>query len=317
MKTNYLLIAAASAMLMTSCGGSNTGDTTDSTVQEEVDATPVTVTVDEIGSEFVGDMGDYAAIIPGQYTLTQKGSRLELNLKFKALEESSDDISGSSFVMLADNDGNELERLYLYGGQTALNNAIHNSDFNGEYELTFTTHADDAKAVMEKVKKVKAGELKVSTSSSTSSSSTSAAGLDGSGLSKTLSEYGVTYECVHDPVENDEFVKNFDPKKALKDKDMLIQAWEIYQEEMLRYQFAPGKSGMDNPEAFARYNKIDGILHPGDGYSDDDPIGYMQNREYSFGTSEDFTPAQRERLTKFMEKLEKARDDWRAAEAKN
>lgn len=127
---------------------------------------------------------------------------------------------------------------------------------------------------------------------------------------KVLSEYGVEYTCVHDPRDNDEFLKNFDNDKVMSNMDDIITAWEIYEEESLRYMMAPGTGGMDCPAAFSRNQKFKDLNGGGYGVSNDTPVGYMENHKWGYEQSSDFTDAQKARITKFLENYEKAQKEW-------
>lgn len=316
MKVTKLCVAAASAVLLASCGGKSNEEKLREALSEyesEEAAEGIesaTVTVDNSDIVFGGELGGCVELVPGEYTLDGSGSSIKLNVKTVVKEENSDEISSSSSVNILDADRNQIAKMIIYGGQTALGDAMNEGEIDAEFELTFSCYADDKADVMSKAKYIEAGELLAKAAPKAD------VNVDGSGLSKTLSEYGVTYECKHSPSDNDEYLKNFDLKKAMKDKDQIITAWEIYNEELLRYQFAPGDGGMDNPEAFKRSEDFRKVLHPGSGYEDDDPIGYMQNREYSYKNSDDFTSSQKQRIESFLNKYNSAFNAWRSAKSK-
>lgn len=317
MKVTKLCVAAASVALLTSCGGKSNeeklrdalAELSEESVEETV-CEDVTVEVESDDVAFSGDMAGCVELVPGEYTLDASGSSLKLNIMTIVKQESIDEVSSSSTVEILDANHETLGTMLLYGGQTVLNEAIENGDINSEFQLTFTYYTSDKADLLSKAKYIKGGEL-IATSAPKPN-----VDVDGSGLSKTLSEYGVTYQCKHDPKDNDRFLEDFDLKKTMKDKDLIIKAWEIYSEEILRYQFAPGESGMDNPEAYKRSENFRAVLHPESGYSDKDPIGYMNNREYSYKNSDDFTSAQKQRIESFLESYNKAFNAWRSAGGK-
>lgn len=305
---------------LTSCGGGKSNET-EETVQEDEIVLPEDVTVpveDSVGDTyFTGlDLSEVIELVPGDYKLTAENDwnlSARATVKVKVIGTTDKDVSaGDTYIRVYDDDVNELAEMHMYDGFSALNNALAAGETDGVFDITFICYPDSEEelaTLFSKAKKIEAGPVKGKErkDGSSSSSSNSSSG----DLPMTLSEYGVTYQCVHNPADNDTYLKNYKVSDAMSSKDKIIEAWEIMEEELLRYQFAPGENGMDNPEAFNRYNKFEEKLRGG--YSDDNPVGYMQNREYTFKTCGDFTPAQQQRIEKFRNNRDKAFDAWRAA----
>lgn len=310
----------AALVAFTSCGGSKSTEAEESVQEEEVVLPEdVTVPVEDSVSDiyFAGsDLSDVIELVPGDYKLAAKNNwnlSARATVKVKVIGTTDKEVSADgTYIKLYDDDLNELAVMHMYDGFSALNRALADGETDGVYDITFIYYPDNEEelaTVFSKVKKIEAGSAKSKERKDESSSSSSDS--SSSDLPMTLSEYGVTYQCVHNPADNDTYLKNYKVSDAMSSKDKIIEAWEILEEELLRYQFAPGENGMDNPDAFSRYNKFEEKLRGG--YSDDNPVGYMQNREYTFKTCGDFTPAQQQRIEKFRDNRDKAFDAWRAA----
>ena len=127
-------------------------------------------------------------------------------------------------------------------------------------------------------------------------------------LTTTLEEYGVTYECKYDPADNDEYIANYDNDAVMADVDEIIKAYEIMEEENLRYIFAPGDSGIDNPAAFDRNQKFKNVLSPYD--NNNNPHYFVNSNKYTQGA---FTPEQKEEIKSFDAAVKEAENAHRDA----
>ena len=179
--------------------------------------------------------------------------------------------------------------------------------------LKFDGGVSDATLLNNLLSQVKYAQLYISSINMTESADDSEATGDYNPYNKTLSEFGVTYECKYDPKDNDAYIASYDNNAVMQDKDEIIKAWQIMEEENLRYIMAAGENGIDNPDAFARNQKFKRAMNPNYKSDDSNPIGYMGKRLYNYKRSNDFSETQKKNISDFKEKYDAAYDAWRKA----
>lgn len=311
MKKVSMIFAAAMAVVATSCGGSGKSSASEDYSEEKK------VNVAESDIKFSGDLKDCIELVPGEYTMTLDqswGWKISIPVEVKVIGQTDLRVDDSTSAKLIDAQGTKLSDLTVYSNGD-INTLLSNGDIDATAEFVFVCYLDteeEAKEMAEKATGVKAYISKGYEYTPSSSSSDSSSDYDSSSdsnLSKTLSKNGVTYECVHDPVDNDRFLNKYSISDILADKELIIQAWEIWEEETLRYMMAEGDTGMDKPEAYARSNKFDKLYED---YDENSPVGIIRNNLYSL-ESAGFTSEQASRIKAFDKKCSDASSALRNA----
>ena len=212
-KIFYSMTMAALTLGVTACGGnnesaSNSGQALDEAVEaaapaeeEKPDYSNVqktaTVTVAD-GNFAEGDLADFIAIVPGDYifNFAAETERAEIKLKLRPKGLSFNDVSCNTNFEILDTDGNQLGKIVIYSGQSALSEALQEGNTADAVEITayyFGNKYNDSvgfeqfMARANKLRGLKAVSINdsgnSSSSSASSSSSSSSAGSDFSGNS--------------------------------------------------------------------------------------------------------------------------------------
>ena len=210
-KIFYSMTMAALTLGITACGGnSDSSSNPDQALKEAVEAAPTeeekpdysnvqkTATVTVADSNFSeGDLADFIAIVPGDYTFNfdAENERAEIKLKLRPKGVSFNDVSGSTNFEILDADGNRLGTIVIFSGQSDLSEALQEGNTAEAVEITayyFGNKYDDSvgfeqfMARARKLRGIKAVSINDSGSSSyssSSSSSSSSADTDFSGNS--------------------------------------------------------------------------------------------------------------------------------------
>lgn len=185
----YTAAVAAIALGMTACGGKKEEATNaesaemavnNDSADENIPAS-VNVTVED-GTFEGGDMAEYVAIVPGEYTFNYSDGRATIELKAKALQQADKQISNNSKFAIYDADGKELGTMSIYGGFSDLSKAIKEGNTESEYTLKMNyygspTEFPEFMTIAKVVKPLEAKENVNSSSSSSSGSSSSGSSL--------------------------------------------------------------------------------------------------------------------------------------------
>lgn len=319
--TLFILIGTLS---LTSCGS-----------KKKTKSLKKAVKVEE-NSSFSGTFANSLEIVAGDYEITLESNNLEVTVNVKVTEPSEENIDSDTNIILQDSLHKQIAVLTLTGDYYKINDALKSGNSKAEYSLTFKKRLTDTnpEEVFAKASFIIAGDSfgyipmqgkqnnkedsadtveEVTDDNDKPSEDTSNETSNPKGnLSKTLSEYGVTYVCKFDPKDNDEYLENYNLEKTMQNKDEIIKAWEIAKEEGLRYAFAEGENGIDNPKAFARSEKFERKIRGGYG-SKENPISYMEERRFSYKNSTEFTASQKKEIEKFLDRYDKAWDAWNKA----
>lgn len=205
-KIFYSMTMAALTLGITACGGnSDSSSNADQALKEAVEAAPTeeekpdysnvqkTATVTVADSNFSeGDLADFIAIVPGDYTFNfdAENERAEIKLKLRPKGVSFNDVSGNTDFEILDADGNRLGTIVIYSGQSDLSEALQEGNTAETVEITayyFGNKYDDSvgfeqfMARARKLRGIKA--VSRNDSGSSSSSSSSSADTDFSGNS--------------------------------------------------------------------------------------------------------------------------------------
>lgn len=194
---------AALTLGITACGGnSDSSSNPDQALKEAVEAAPTeeekpdysnvqktaTVTVAD-GNFAEGDLADFIAIVPGDYTFNfdADNERAEIKLKLRPKGLSFNDVSCNTNFEILDADGNQLGKIVIYSGQSALSEALQEGNTANAVEITayyFGNKYNDSvgfEQFMARANKLRG--LKAVSINDSGSSSSSSAGSDFSGNS--------------------------------------------------------------------------------------------------------------------------------------